>query len=56
MVWAYRATTERATGGTPYLLVYGAEAVLPVGVKHPTYRQERLNEVQNYEGIDEALE
>ena len=55
-VWAYRTTTKRATRETPYSLVYGVEAVLPVEVKHPTYRQERLNEVQNYEGIDEALE
>jgi hypothetical protein len=32
VVWANRTTPSRATGETPFFLVYGAEAVLPAKV------------------------
>ncbi|XP_039841764.1 uncharacterized protein LOC120702056 [Panicum virgatum] len=32
VVWANRTTPSRATGETPFFLVYGAEAVLPAEV------------------------
>jgi hypothetical protein len=32
VVWSLRTTPSRATGFTPFFLVYGAEAVLPHGL------------------------
>ena len=29
-LWGYRTTTRTATGQTPFFLVYGSEAVLPI--------------------------
>nr|XP_009610827.1 uncharacterized protein K02A2.6-like [Nicotiana tomentosiformis] len=34
----YRATTRTSTGATPYMLVYGTKAVIPVEVKIPSLR------------------
>ena len=33
VLWAFRTTTSRATGETPFFLVYGAEAMLPPELK-----------------------
>jgi hypothetical protein len=33
VLWAIRSTANRATGETPFSLVYGAEAVLPPEVR-----------------------
>ena len=30
-LWGYRTSIRTSTGATPYSLVYGSEAVLPVG-------------------------
>jgi hypothetical protein len=37
-LWAYRTTTRTATGMTPYSLVYGGEAVLPLEVQIASLR------------------
>ena len=34
----YRTTIRTSTGATPYLLVYGTEAVVPVEVEIPSLR------------------
>ena len=34
----YRTTTHTSTGATPYSLVYGMEAVLPIEVQTPSLR------------------
>ncbi|PHT60136.1 hypothetical protein CQW23_02499 [Capsicum baccatum] len=34
----YRTTVRTSTGATPYLLVYGTEAVIPAEVKIPSLR------------------
>ena len=31
-LWGYRTTTRTATGQTPFSLVYGSEAVLPIEI------------------------
>jgi hypothetical protein len=33
VVWSLRTTPSRATGFTPFFLVYGAEAILPTAIK-----------------------
>src|SRR5664279_3516333 len=38
VLWALRTTPSRATGETPFSLVYGAEAVLPSELKHGSPR------------------
>ncbi|XP_059639330.1 uncharacterized protein LOC132281669 [Cornus florida] len=35
-LWAYRTTRRGATGATPFSLVYGTEAVLPVEIAVPS--------------------
>ena len=37
-LWAYRTTHRTAPGATPYSLVYGTEAVLPLEVQVPSLR------------------
>ena len=46
-LWAYRTTTRTPTGMTPYSLVFGGEAVLPLEVQITSLRvaiQEKLSE------------
>ena len=44
---AYRTRVRTSTGATPYLLVYGMEAVLPIEVEIPFLRV--LREVESYQ-------
>lgn len=49
-LWAYRTTYKTPTKATPYALVFGAEAVLPLEVELPSLRvaiQYDLTEEQN---------
>ena len=54
-MWAYRISIHTPTGATPFSLVYGVEAILPIELEIPslrvslqhfiddnTYRQDRL--------------
>lgn len=38
VLWAYRTTAKSSTGATPFLLVYGAEALISVEVGEPSIR------------------
>ena len=38
MLWAYRTSFRTSTGVTPYSLVYGIEAVLPVEIEMGSLR------------------
>ncbi|PON74511.1 Ribonuclease H-like domain containing protein, partial [Parasponia andersonii] len=51
VVWAHRTTERRSTGKTPFTMVFGSEAVIPVEVGLPTLRSQvvedpPLNECQ----------
>ncbi|KAL0361263.1 UNVERIFIED_CONTAM: hypothetical protein Sradi_3810800 [Sesamum radiatum] len=49
-LWAYRTTVRTPTQSTPYALVYGVEAVLPLEQQIPSLRiaiQEGLTEEEN---------
>ncbi|XP_026383948.1 uncharacterized protein LOC113279468 [Papaver somniferum] len=37
-LWAYRTAPRSSTGVSPYLLVYGADAILPAEIKIPSSR------------------
>ncbi|XP_075079067.1 uncharacterized protein LOC142164667 [Nicotiana tabacum] len=49
VLWAYRTTTKTGTGKTPFLLVYGAEALIPVEVGEPSTRYTQATEESNEE-------
>lgn len=39
-MWAYYTTTKNSIGFTPFQLVYGMEAVLPIECKIPSLKME----------------
>ncbi|XP_028091378.1 uncharacterized protein LOC114291717 [Camellia sinensis] len=55
VLWAYRTTTRRSTGETPYSLTYGMEAIIPLEVGLPTLRSELFESSSNEEAIAQAL-
>ncbi|XP_071923111.1 uncharacterized protein [Coffea arabica] len=58
-LWAYRTTFRTPTQATPYALVYGVEAILPLECQIPSLRiaiQERLSEENNVRFRLEELE
>jgi hypothetical protein len=46
VLWALRTTTSRATGHTPFSLVYRTEAMLPTEVEHKSFRMQHFSEEQ----------
>ncbi len=36
IIWSYRTTPRRVTGETPFLLVFGNEAFIPIEVVQPS--------------------
>jgi hypothetical protein len=46
-LWALCTTLSRATGHTPFSLVYGSEAMLPTEVEHESFHVDHLNEEQS---------
>ena len=46
MVWGLRTQASRNTGVSPYFLVYGSEAILPVDIAFRAPRVEHYNEEQ----------
>ncbi|XP_070004988.1 uncharacterized protein [Nicotiana sylvestris] len=51
VLWAYRTTTKTSTGETPFSLVYGAEALIPVEIGEPSTRYTQATEESNEEEI-----
>jgi transposase InsO family protein len=47
VVWSLRTTPSRATGFTPFFLVYGAEAVLPTDLEYGSPRVKGYDEGAN---------
>ena len=60
MVWGLRTQASRSTGVSPYFLVYGSEAILPVDIAFQAPRVEHYNEEQatavQTEDVDRAEE
>ncbi|XP_019257666.1 PREDICTED: uncharacterized protein LOC109235872 [Nicotiana attenuata] len=52
----YRTTVRTSTGATPYLLVYGTEAVLPVEVEIPSLRVIQEAKLSNAEWVKNRYE
>ena len=47
VVWSLRTTPSRATGCTPFFLVYGSEAVLPIDLEYDAPRVQAYDEEGN---------
>ncbi|XP_069155733.1 uncharacterized protein [Solanum lycopersicum] len=52
----YRTTVRTSTGVTPYLLVYGTEAVVPVEVEIPSLRIIQEDELSNAECVSKRID
>jgi hypothetical protein len=46
VVWSLRTTPSRSTGFTPFFLVYGAEAILPMDLEYGSPRVRQLDEAR----------
>ncbi|XP_071695212.1 uncharacterized protein [Rutidosis leptorrhynchoides] len=53
--WAHRTTLKGTTNETPFSLVYGSEAVIPVKIIMPTMRITSFDESSNSEELRENL-
>ena len=52
----YRTTVKTSTRATPYLLVYGTEAVVPVEVEIPSLRIIQEVELSNSEWVSKRID
>nr|XP_025625780.1 uncharacterized protein LOC112718093 [Arachis hypogaea] len=48
ILWSYNTTIHNTTGETPFKLVYGSEALIPVEIGVPTLRAELCNDQHNH--------
>ncbi|XP_070003040.1 uncharacterized protein [Nicotiana sylvestris] len=51
VLWAYQTTARTGTGETPFSLVYGAEAIIPVEIGEPRTRYTQVTEESNEEDM-----
>jgi transposase InsO family protein len=56
VVWSLRTTPSRATGFTPFFLVYGAESVLPTDLEYGSPRVKGYNEGANQRAREGSLD
>ena len=47
MLWAYHTMSRIPMGETPYSLVYGTKAIIPVEIGMPTFHMENFNKEAN---------
>jgi hypothetical protein len=47
VVWSLRTTPSRATGFTPFFLVYGAEAILPTDLEYGSPKARAYDDQSN---------
>ena len=55
VLWAYRTTSQRLTGVSPFALTYGMEAIIPIEIGMPMLRTEVLG-IANVEAISKDLD
>jgi hypothetical protein len=56
VIWSLRTTPSRATGFTPFFLVYGAEAVLPTDLEYRSPKVKGYNENANHRAREDSLD
>ena len=52
----YRTTFRTSTGSTPYLLVYGTEAVIPAEVEIPSLKIIQEDKLSNAEWVSNRID
>ncbi|XP_057975986.1 uncharacterized protein LOC131163413 [Malania oleifera] len=56
VIWAYHTTKRAATGESPFMLVFGAEAVIPAEVGIPSWKRQYFNEQANNEELRSEID
>jgi hypothetical protein len=56
VVWSLRTTPSRATGFTPFFLVYGAEAILPTNLEYGSPRTRAFDDQSNQTNREDSLD
>jgi hypothetical protein len=56
VVWSMRTTPSRATGFSPFFLVYGAEAVLPMDLEYGSPRTRAYDDRSNQTSREDSLD
>ena len=56
VVWSHNTTVSRATGFTPFKLLYGEEAMMPEEIKHQSLRSTKQLLAEDEEYCKETLE
>ena len=56
VLWTYRTTPQKSTGETPFLMTYGAEAVIPLENGFPTMRFRAFTSDGNNELLKKNLD
>ena len=56
VLWTYRTTLRRSTGETPFSMIYGVEAVIPMGTGFPTLRTSSFTPSGNDELLEKSLD
>jgi transposase InsO family protein len=56
VVWSLRTTPRRATGFTPFFLVYGAEAILPTDLEYDSPRTRAYDDQSNQASREDSLD
>jgi hypothetical protein len=56
VVWSLRTTPSRATGFSPFFLVYGAEAILPTDLEYRSPKVRGYEEGANQRAREDSLD
>ena len=56
VLWTYRTTARTLTGETPFKLIFGIEAVIPIEVGMSSLRQKHYDDHSNDEKLQLALD
>jgi hypothetical protein len=56
VVWSLRTTPSRATGFSPFFLVYGAEAILPTELEYGSPRMRAYDDQSNQISREDSLD
>ena len=56
VLWAYRCTPQSSTNESPFTLVYGADAMIPVEIGEPYLRRELYDPTRNHQNMTTHLD
>jgi hypothetical protein len=56
VLWSLRMTPSRATGHTPFFMIYGTKAILPTDLNYRALRVMQYKELEDKECLKDALD